>query len=461
MLAFVVLVAASSSSCKAKGSGPFVGSVSRSQFFEYHDHVDEPLCPTLLSLLDAHAQQIGGKIGLQPDPARPFVYYKFRDIADLESSAGCSLESAGCALGDALYSTTYFDAHEQAHDYVFRAWGEWSTGLLNEGEAVALSCKPGYTAQPTVRPRDVLGDPAWRDLLYLYGSSVEAYLAAGFWMTHLAERYGWERARELHRRIRPGISTSDFEREFARVYPISMDEAWSAALEMPGAAPCENDWACGSLPLAVGDQVTPDCDGQMHVSISVADQGGVALTVGGIDSEIVLRSCASPDTPRYELVGGSTARTTHFAALPAGTYTLFSAPAPADVEFASYLPPGFNAATCDAAGSITIDPSQVTYVDLLANTTSGWIKIAGGGHTYRVQPYNLLWPGWPAASGAPALCDGCGAAATCVPLPGGVLTSVVIGDGAALRLVGASAQPASTLYGNVIFLPGETGDAGP
>jgi nucleotide-binding universal stress UspA family protein len=30
VLAFVVLVAASSSSCKAKGSGPFVGSVSRS-----------------------------------------------------------------------------------------------------------------------------------------------------------------------------------------------------------------------------------------------------------------------------------------------------------------------------------------------------------------------------------------------------------------------------------------------
>jgi len=60
--------------CGGGSSALFVGTVSRSQFFEYHDEVDEPLCPTLLSMLDQHVQQIGGKIGLQPDPANPIAY---------------------------------------------------------------------------------------------------------------------------------------------------------------------------------------------------------------------------------------------------------------------------------------------------------------------------------------------------------------------------------------------------
>jgi hypothetical protein len=53
----------------------------------------------------------------------------------------------------------------------------------------------------------------------------------------LPDVYGWQSVRELNERARPGISATDFEREFARVYPISMDDAWSAALDTPGAAP--------------------------------------------------------------------------------------------------------------------------------------------------------------------------------------------------------------------------------
>jgi len=39
---------------------PFVGDVSHSQFWEYHDRVSETLCPTLLSLLDQHTGHRGG-----------------------------------------------------------------------------------------------------------------------------------------------------------------------------------------------------------------------------------------------------------------------------------------------------------------------------------------------------------------------------------------------------------------
>src|SRR5690242_19344003 len=57
-IAFVALLAAPA--CGGGSSALFVGTVSRSQFFEYHDEVDEPLCPTLLSMLDQHVQLIGG-----------------------------------------------------------------------------------------------------------------------------------------------------------------------------------------------------------------------------------------------------------------------------------------------------------------------------------------------------------------------------------------------------------------
>jgi hypothetical protein len=450
-------------SCSAGDGGPFVGSVSRSQYFELHSRVDEPLCPTLLSLLDQHAEQIGGKVGLRLDPANPFRYYKFRDAADFKSNAGgCAAEADGCALGrDVVYSTRSLHAHELAHVYIFRAWQGGSAGFVNEGEAVALSCDPGYGAQPSNRPGDVLGHPDWRDLLNLHGNSIAGYSAAGFWTTHLAARFGWDGVRELHRRIRPGISAEDFEREFARVYPTSMAATWSAALDTPGAPACDDEWGCTAIPLDVGARVPPDCDGQMHRSITVLDQLGVVLTLSGAGSQITLRSCNTPAAPIYDLISGGTERTTHIAALPAGTFTLFSAPAPTQVEFVSYLPAGFNAATCVAAPAVSLDATGTTYVDVLAGAVNGWIRIAGGGHIYNVSPYNLIWQGWPGATGAPAVCDSCDSAATCVALPAGQVSSIAIPDGAALRLTGVSAVASSSLYGQITFLPVTPVDAGP
>jgi hypothetical protein len=461
VLGALILVGAATPSCKSGKGAPFVGSVSRSQYFEYHDQVDEPLCATLLSLLDDHAQRIGGKIGLVPDPERPFRYYRFREVAEFERSAPCSAESGGCASGDTVYSTEYFDAHEQAHNYVSRAWGGFSVALLNEGEAVALSCKPAYLAQPEYRPRDVLRDPDWRDLLAASTITLEGYMAGGFWMTHLAQRYGWDRARELHRRIRPGISAADFEREFADVYPISMDEAWSEALDTPGALPCENDWACISTPLDAGNSATPDCDGQMHRTITVADQPGVVLTLGGVDSEILLRECATTPTPIYQLPASLTARTTHAAALPPGTYTLFSSPAPSDVGFVSYLPSTFDSAACESTGGIVLDPVQTTFIDLLPENVNGWIAIAGGNSRYLVQPLNLRWIDAPGATEDPALCNSCDTAATCRTLPAGDLTAAVIPDGAVLRLQGVTAVAGSNPYGQVIFYPDASDGAAP
>ena len=67
---FVYVLVAGSAAC-GDAHPPFVGTVSRSELFEYHDQVDEALCPTLLSQLDQHARQIGGLIGLAPKPSDP------------------------------------------------------------------------------------------------------------------------------------------------------------------------------------------------------------------------------------------------------------------------------------------------------------------------------------------------------------------------------------------------------
>jgi hypothetical protein len=435
--------------------------VSRSKLFEYHQRVDEPLCPTLLSRLDEHAVQIGGKLGLVPDPARPFLYYRFRDDQDLKSSGACGLDVPGCAPGDAVFSSEAFDVHELAHAYVDRAWRGQSIGLVDEGEAVALSCHPRYVVQPDVRPSDLLGSPDWRDLLNLHGNTIEGYAAAGVWMTHLARTYGWQRVRALHGRVQPGISAADFEREFARVFPIGMNEAWTAALDTPGASPCEDDWSCTATPLDVGGTAAPDCDGEMHRTITVDAPPGVVLGLEGMNSGLLLRDCSTPSpSPTYELQAGWTARTTHAATVPPATYTLLSAPAPTAVSFVSHLPPGFGAPACSSEGGIALDPSNVTYVDLLAGKADGWISLAGGGHRYSVETLDLFWNGFPAPAGAPVICDRCDLAPTCVALAGATATSLAIGDGAALHLQNLSVFAAPTLYGQVIIYPDAVADGG-
>ena len=444
---------------------PFVGYVSHSRFFEYHDRVDEPLCPTTLALLDRHAQRIGGKIGLSLDESNPFRYYKFRDDADFAAAgSGCPPENGACALGDAVYSTRFFHAHELAHDYVFRAWGGWSTGLVNEGEAVALSCEPSFELQPGQLPRAVLGSPDWRALLYLYGDSAVGYAAAGVFVTYLAERYGWSSIAELHHRIPPGISAADFEQEFAQVYPLSMDQAWAQALGTPGAAACQKDWQCVTSPIHVGEDASPDCDGEMHRSVSVSDSAGLVLALEGQNSELELRSCAAAPSAYYVLEGGQeTAQSTHWAHLPPGSYAMISGDGPLlqSVSFRSELPSGVVGDTCASAGSVALDSAGDTYVDLLPGDTatstpgtdasSRWIHLAGDDGLYSVSLLGLTWND-PLSSGALAVCDDCTEAAACVSLSQVNPVSVRIGKEAVLRMQGVLALPASSrTWGQLVF----------
>jgi hypothetical protein len=404
----------------------------------------------LLSMLDQNAVQIGGKIGLRPDPANPTLYFKFRDYKDFAASSGCP-ESGGCSSPDAVYSPDYFSAHELAHTYTFRAWGGHPTGLVIEGEAVALSCDPDYRVPVGYRPRDVLGNPDWRDLIDLFGNSDAGYSAAGYWISYLTAQYGWDTLRQLHARVPFGISAEDFEREFAHVYPISMDEAWSAALAAPNALPCEDDWRCMATPLAVGERVPGGCDGDMHRSITVTDQPGVVLALGGGYSQLLLRDCANPASQVYQMFGGPTDRATHFAALPAGTYTLFGAPA--DVELSGPLPSNFNTAPCAAGGGVPLDPAQASTIDLLPGTAYGWIPLSGGGQSFLVSLDGFIWKGWPSPADGPAICDSCDESATCVPVSNAQQTQVTIGDGAVLRLMGVTTVPSSAYYSRVIIWP--------
>jgi hypothetical protein len=450
----VCLLAVSAGAVACISDEPFVGWVNRSQFFEYHDEVEEPLCPTLLDMLDHHAQMIGGKVGLVLDANHPYRYYKFRDAASFGAqSSGCPSHNGACALGNAIYASTFFHAHEQAHDYVYRAWGGWSDGLLNEGEAVALSCMPFDAIQPGQKASDVIGHVDWRDFLNLHGDLDAGYAAAGFFVTHLAEHFGWDSVRALHRRISSGASAGDVERAFREVYSISIDQAWSDALDTAGAPPCQRDWRCLATSMAVGEVASPECDGEMHRSIEVGASGGVVLSVSGDDSRLLLQSCADPAPTTYAVEGGAMGRsTTHWASLPPGTYTLFPGPLPASVALQSRFEGPLVESTCSATTSLTLDPSARASIDLLPGAFNGWLRLAGGGHMYDVYPFNLAWNGMLTA-GPVSICDDC-SAASCVPLPYGQTTRVLVTDRSVVHFQGVFALPSSSsVWGQLIFEP--------
>jgi hypothetical protein len=416
--------------------------VSHSQLFEYHDQINEPLCPTLLSELDQHARQVGGKIGLSlATGAPPFRYYKFHDYAAFAASRACPPDAGGCATGNEIYSPLFFHAHELAHDYVFRAWGGWSTGFLNEGEAVALSCQPLRFVAPTDRPIDVVNSVGWRELLDLSAANSkerDGYVAAGYLVTYLVAHYGWQRLAELHRRVAPGITATDFDRTFSEVFPIAMDQAWSSALDTAGAQPCFKDWLCSATPMTTGEDAPLGCDGQMHKSVTVTDQAGVELSISGGNGEITLVGGCSDAAPSWiELTGAFSTRATHWVNLKPGTYTiadLIATGGPADVVFGGYLPGGFLGSSCATAGAITLDANGDTYVDLLPGVASGWMNIVGGGgQAYVVSNYGIsAGPG-----GALEICDGCAATATCVPLSENSMSTVALGEHAVLHLQNA------------------------
>jgi len=451
IVAAALLLLTMTAGCEGSGATAweFEGQVSRSTFWEYHNRVDEPLCPTLLDLLDEHARAIGGKIGLTAEENRPLRYYRFEDQTDLAS--GCPVGATGCTQKDAVLATVPFYAHEQVHTYVYRAW-YWSVGLLVEGEAVALSCSPAYIPLRGFSPRDLLGVGDWRPFLYLHGNSNSGYSAAGFWITYLARQYGWQKVEELHRRVLPGTSADDLAIEFARVFPISMDQAWSEALS-GNSPPCDSGWACSATTsMSAGDVARPDCDGELHRSIEISGQLGAVLTHR---DGILLRNCGDATAPVYELeIGKNT--TTDWASLPPGTYAISGAPTPTDdspsveVTFVSYLPSPLFAAACGQAGKVTLHPGQTAFVDLLAETADGWLRLDGGDAQYDLAFDNMDF----AASGSAALCESCDPGAACVPLPAFGSKTVTIGTGAVLRL--QNAKPLSSdsrPWGKITFYP--------
>lgn len=429
---------------------PFVGQVARSQFWEYHDQTAEPLCPSLLSLLDEHATIVGGTIALDLDPSRPFRYYKFSDEKAFKSSQ----DADGKAFGDYLYSPRYFEAHEQAHVYTFRAWGGWSTAFLNEGEAVALSCNPTKEPDANTTPRELIGAGDWSTELGEFSFSPQAYAAAGFFVAHLSRRYGWEKVGQLHRDVPPGTGRSDFERAFARVFPVSVDDAWTEALDTPGASACDKTWTCRATPLTMGEPTQPECDGQLHRSLIVADgEAGSVLDVADGRGLTLSGHCADSGAPWYPLPGafdGSPAR--HWAFMPPGTYTLFSgasdayfnpgepawvsdgefsptAPAPTSYQLRSGIAAGTISDACGLSTSVSLAGDAITYIDLFRGFIDSWIAIDGGGGSFSVSMQNLSWPF--SVTDPMDLCDGCGPDATCLPLP---INSLTIGAGAFLHL---------------------------
>jgi hypothetical protein len=443
---------------------PFVGKIHRSRFFEYHTRSDEVLCPTLLERLDEHAQLVGGKVGVRSTDEK-IRYYKYRDVADLAANPpDCDTSNGACAVGDAVYSAKPFHAHEQAHTYTFRSWGSYSTGLLNEGEAVGLSCDPFLVLAADLGPRDALRGSSldWRDLLYLSGNSRPGYTAAGFFVMHLVERYGWRNVAELHQRVPPGISASDFEREFARVFATSMDQAWASALDMPQAASCQKDWQCNTIPLLAGETATLDCDGEMHRSIPVKDGEAIALRFDA-RSGFQLVDCAAAVAPTYLLAANlERPRVTHWLSVPSGSYAIVPGETrfPSQVEFRTSLAQGFLAPSCDAAGVVTLDPDGETAIDFLpgavgqaepGSVPSAWIRVAGGGRTYHVMPVDLSWD-TRLATDAIMLCDDCGGAAECRSILFDQITSVAIGDRAVVRLESVRAAPPPTRsWGQLVF----------
>jgi hypothetical protein len=437
--------------CNGKQTWRFEGHVSRSTFWEYHDQSAEVLCPTLLDLLDEHARTVGGKLGLTLDQSRPLRYYRF----EVESGhiSACGEGVSGCAVEDAVLTTEPFHAHEQVHAYVSRAWGKQAVGLLVEGEAVALSCEPLYRSVTGQSPRDALDAGDWRKLLYLHGNSNSGYSAAGFWVTYLAQRFGWAKVQELHRRALPGLSAADFGIEFARVFPVGMDEAWAAALS--GASPpCDSGWRCRSLPWVEGEAAQPDCDGHLHRTIAVGAESGLVLTHR---QPLLLQDCDAPPSPVYELVPARNT-TTSWAQLPPGRYAIFDEHALSRlVSFVSYLPSPFVDTECAQAGKVTLASGQATMVDLLPGAAEGCLRLDGGGQWYAVFLANVDVPD----NGAVSLCDSGEGRGSCVVVPARGSTTLALGATATVHFQNVrSVPPASRSWGQLVFFPAAPLDAG-
>jgi hypothetical protein len=415
---------------------PFVGDVSRSQYFEYHDQVNESLCPGLLALLDKHAEMIGGLLGLSLSPdATPFRYYRYESLEGyMEAFPG----SGGICIGDSVYSFEYFEPHELVHAYVFRAWGGWlSNGLLREGIAVALSCSPMVPL--------ALASYDWRDFLHLGSYSDAGYTLAGHFATYLIRQYGMQKFSQLYHAVPDEADAADFEAEFARLYPVSMDQAWQSASKAgkldSGLSGCLGDWDCWTTdpPLGLGEEIAQDCTTGIHRTLTVGDgQNGVILLKSGSDL-VVWKTCWEDAGPYLVINDGPDLSTVHWILMDPGTYTL-TLWGSADLQLKSYVPAPFLGQACETAGEVQLDGQLTTQIDLPSvDGISGWIRLTGAvGKSYDLTPIALGFaddPSLPASvRNTLTYCDSCDPSATCVPIHSGVTHTLFVNQGSVLHL---------------------------
>ena len=418
--------------CEAE---PFVGRIHRSQYFEYHDRESIPLCDTLLPMLDEHALLLGKTFGSPPSSNNPFRYYKFRSYAELKANGDCSGGAGACEIGHAVLSPAVFDRHELVHAYAFAAWSGLTNGLLREGTAVALSCSPAarYTFAGSA--------PGWRELLNLSGQqahgdeselaanqrTVRQYAAAGAFITHLAKRYGWARIGALYRRAPVGVSAADFEREFAHQFSASLDDEWSVAIGNGDTEACVRDPRCDLEPQVAGEQLGEPCIGAKRPFDLVTNRGARLSFVG---SELTLRSC-SDARQSYTFTGNEIAGApaTHVLQLPSARYVLdFERDFPAsEVALEDYWTTDL-VGDCGSSVPVPLTPTGLTYLNLPAGTTTGFVAVTGPSKRYAITPYPSI------LAGTIALCDGCDANAACTPLPLREATTLALPGRAVLQL---------------------------
>jgi hypothetical protein len=307
---------------------------------------------------------VGGLVGVSLNVGgAPFRYYRYQHLSNYVEAFP---NSGGIAIGDSVYSPSYFTPHELVHAYVYRAWGDGtSNGLLREGIAVALSCEPGVGL--------AAASYDWRDLLHLHADSDVGYSLAGHFVTHLLRQYGMTTFKRLYQAISDPTDSADFEIEFARFYPVSMNDAWQTAMTTGLGwefRACLGDWACWSTgSLNIDEEVTQDCASGIHRTLTVgAGQGGVVLSKSGGDVQI-WRSCWDDGGPYLVLRDAPNSDTLHWVVMSPGTYTL-TLWDKANVQLKAYVPASLLGDSCALAGEVQLDGQLATQIVLPAVSES-------------------------------------------------------------------------------------------